>query len=605
MSGLSHEQFIDICRTKFDFGPYLDDCIKYYNDGSFDNFDGMTGEPVKIPESAKHLFSLLKIVSQTELGKNLFQQLDENTKVSFIIDEREKQEAYGYSTNNHLIAITDINRNPFSNATTLMHELTHEVQKQQGGNSRFLPTEQDRFMTNKMMESEARLNTCLATRQILFQMKNEEEINSFIKSMTPQDVEDYMLYKKLLETGASQEDINRQMLQSFYQDTQWNQSYNEQGLNAAGYRMSCDVYLAKNTASPEIVQKQYMKRMGLSEEDAKFFFNPSNISDYPVGQIKQKSEKLITIDENTTLKNIYENNQLVYRAKLNGDKVVSEERIINDITVTKKYNEQGDLLTSIREYTDSDGICHKIYQTKNKEPYEVTSSSNEGILKIATLDGKEIADAKTINQEYSNVMSTFNDILGGKDVNNENIQKAYATIQNDQFNIYEDGLQQVISNAARQHVKNEEISVQKEDTDKSNEEISVQKEDTDKRSEEIILDEMLKEGKLTKEQEDKILEMAILIEQKRIEEKGAHVENNYAEQFIDKLKDSNDFSNEQKDMALNAAIKAENAEKTMPVDRIRQLRGIAPHNNSTGNTKSTKPTPALSSVIQQHAIKNR
>lgn len=85
--------------------------------------------------------------------------------------------------------------------------------------------------------------------------------------------------------------------------------------------------------------------------------------------------------------------------------------------------------------------------------------------------------------------------------------------------------------------------------------------------------------------------------------KGSQVENNHAEQFVDKLKDSNDFSNEQKDVAPNAAIKAENAEKTM-IDRIRQLRGTVAH-KSSGDTKPRKLTRFFSSAMQRLAIKSK
>ena len=64
----------------------------------------------------------------------------------------------------------------------------------------------------------------------------------------------------------------------------------------------------------------------------------------------------------------------------------------------------------------------------------------------------------------------------------------------------------------------------------------------------IILDEMLRAGKLTREQEDKILEMAAFIEQKRLKEKelGITEKKSYAEQFIDRIQDSKDFSEDQR-----------------------------------------------------------
>ena len=56
MSGLTDEEFNEICRTRFSFGKYTELCIKYYDDGDFANFDPYTGEKINIPEDVKYLF---------------------------------------------------------------------------------------------------------------------------------------------------------------------------------------------------------------------------------------------------------------------------------------------------------------------------------------------------------------------------------------------------------------------------------------------------------------------------------------------------------------------------------------------------------------------
>lgn len=603
MSGLTDEEFNEICRTKFSFGKYTESCIKYYDDGDFANFDPYTGEKINIPEDVKYLFSLLKTAAKTDLGKNLLSQLNPDTKIKLIVDASVKKEAYGYSSQNHLIAITDIDRNKECNATTFLHELTHEVQKQQNGNSYFLATEQDRFMTNKMMEAEARLNTAIATAELMKQLKTEEELKDFIYSLGPQQLSDYQLLRQIQLSGASKEETTKQMLQAIYQDKKWSEIYNEQAARAASYKMSEDTYLLKNTKDAATVQTMYMKRLGLQAEDAKYFFNPQFISNYPYGKIKEKTERVVQVDNDYTIKNTYENGELVCQNRYSGDKLLSEERKLGNISIKKSYDDDGKIKLITQEYVDSNNQRHKIFEEEGKEAYKIITDEKGNITKIADLDGKEIADAQQIQDQLLQARKVFNKIASNEEVSNEDLISAYQSVQGNQFRIYDDmyALTKTISLKAKEY----EQSQQKNEEIKTMPEVSVKNEqqETPKRSEEIILDEMLRAGKLTKEQEDKILEMAVFIEQKRLKEKeqGINNETSYAEQFIDKIKDSKDFTEKQKDIALNAAIKAENAEKNSDYNKILELRGVA-HKNSA-QTISKAKTNELSPVLQSK-VKN-
>ena len=603
MSGLTDEEFNEICRTRFSFGKYTESCIKYYDDGDFANFDPYTGEKINIPEDVKYLFSLLKTAAKTDLGKNLLSQLNPDTKIKLIVDASVKKEAYGYSSQNHLIAITDIDRNKECNATTFLHELTHEVQKQQNGNSYFLATEQDRFMTNKMMEAEARLNTAIATAELMKQLKTEEELKDFIYSLGPQQVSDYNLLRQIRLSGASKEETTKQMLQAIYQDKKWSEIYNEQAARAASYKMSEDTYLAKNTKDAATVQTMYMKRLGLQAEDAKYFFDPQFISNYPYGKIKEKTERVIQVDNDYTIKNTYENGELVCQNSYSGDKLLSEERKLGNISIKKSYDDDGKIKLITQEYTDNNNQSHKIFEEKGKEAYEIIQDEKGNITKIADLDGKEIADAQQIQDQLLQARKVFNKIVSNEEVSNEDLISAYQSVQGNQFRMYDGmyALTKTISLKAKEY----EQSQQKNEEIKTMPEVSVKNEqqETPKRSEEIILDEMLRAGKLTKEQEDKILEMAVFIEQKRLKEKeqGINNETSYAEQFIDKIKDSKDFTEKQKDIALNAAIKAENAEKNSDYNKILELRGVA-HKNSAQTISKVK-TNELSPVLQSK-VKN-
>lgn len=77
-------------------------------------------------------------------------------------------------------------------------------------------------------------------------------------------------------------------------------------------------------------------------------------------------------------------------------------------------------------------------------------------------------------------------------------------------------------------------------------------------SEEFILDALLKDGNLSKEQENKLLEISVEIEQQRLNPENK--KGNYAEQFIDKIIKSDILDKKQKVVALNAAIEAEKIE---------------------------------------------
>lgn len=602
MSGLTDEEFNEICRTRFDFGKYTESCIKYYDDGDFANFDPYTGEKINIPEDVKYLFSLLKTAAKTDLGKNLLSQLNPDTKIKLIVDASVKKEAYGYSSQNHLIAITDIDRNKECNATTFLHELTHEVQKQQNGNSYFLATEQDRFMTNKMMEAEARLNTAIATAELMKQLKTEEEFKGFIYSLGPQQLSDYQLLRQIQLSGASKEETTKQMLQAIYQDKKWSEIYNEQAARAASYKMSEDTYLLKNTKDAATVQTMYMKRLGLQAEDAKYFFDPQFISNYPYGKIKEKTERVVQVDNDYTIKNTYENGELVCQNRYSGDKLLSEERKLGNISIKKSYDDDGKIKLITQEYVDSNNQRHKIFEEEGKEAYKIITDEKGNITKIADLDGKEIADAQQIQDQLLQARKVFNKIASNEEVSNEDLISAYQSVQGNQFRIYDDmyALTKTISLKAKEY----EQSQQKNEEIKTMPEVSVKNEqqETPKRSEEIILDEMLRAGKLTKEQEDKILEMAVFIEQKRLKEKeqGINNETSYAEQFIDKIKDSKDFTEKQKDIALNAAIKAENIEKNSDYNKILELRGVA-HKTSTPtilNAKTNELSPVLQSKVK-------
>ncbi len=673
MTGLTEEKFIEILNNNFDLGPY-------YNNGSIAKFDPKTGHPVpeEKREEIKHLVDMMRIAASTNIGKELFGQLNPDVKVTLLVDSSRKSKCYGYSTNNHEIAITDTSCRPRGNAVTFLHELTHEIQRQQGGNSRLLATEQDRFMANKLMEAEARLNTAKACLELNAQVLSEEERMSFYDSLSLQDLKDANVYSSMLRNNVPEEIINSAMLNSFYKDPNWNEDYNKQALMSANYEMSLNKYRAEQSADTKEFQKTYMKRMKLRPEDAEYFFNPENMTSYPKDQIKTKKEATINMDSGCKLNIVTENGQVVQRVLYDkNDRIMSEERVLSEKnTCEKVYDSNGNMKRFINTFTYGDEQL-KTIEENNNVICQVFIKNNE-IKGVYDAENKLIMNEEDINKERSLVHNTFDKIAAGENVDDKTLIDTAKIVVTDEYGIYS-GYQEVksrISACVLQKLstseKSFENSAQVEDfqkvyalmtennlkpidesTDKqiienlskaklvqqetpsqvaqefvnnvpempqpvneqdkqslqsgeilntySNDgnsavqtpQATIIKEEKEfKPSEEVILDALLREGKLTREQEDKILEMATFIEQKRLKEKelGLETQNNYAEQFIDKIAASKDFSEDQKSVALDAAIKADN---------IMRLRGLTPSKTQPTQTKEQKVNNiAMSNIME-------
>lgn len=270
---MSNEEFYDICKNKFMFGAYLGACIKYYN---ADKYEFSSDMKVNIPEDKRYLFMMLCIVAKTSTGENILKQLDGNIKMDFIVDETEKANSKGYSTDNHLIAITNPERDKFCNALTFIHELTHELQKQQGGNSCLLMVKEDRFTVAKMMEAEARINAAKMATDIGILLYNESGKNAcadFRHRLPLRTRTDMIQYCELLQTGMSEEEINREMLKNIYSDENWHRAYKDQLAEAMNYKMSLENYRQSQGKDAEEVKMQYMRRLGLNEKDKEMFFD--------------------------------------------------------------------------------------------------------------------------------------------------------------------------------------------------------------------------------------------------------------------------------------------------------------------------------------------
>ena len=317
-----------------------------------------------------------------------------------------------------------------------MHELTHEIQKQQGGNSRFLATEQDRFMTNKMMEAEARLNTAKAGLELYNQLPMEKREEFFTK-LDRQTRTDMLSYMELSLQRLPEEAINREMLKKFYQDPQWNEGYNQQALYARNYRMTRDQYYLEQSQDTEKVQMAYMERMGLGKEEAAYFFNPDNIACYPRDRVKDKSETMVPIIGcDKKQKVVQENGEVVQKVIYDKDNnILSEERVINDYTTCRKtYDAKGNIDRSITIVSMGD----KQYQTikeKGKFLCEI-EIENGKITGIYDADHKMVMNKEDVEKQSKIVKDTFGKILEGKSVDDQTLLEATSIALKDEYGIY-------------------------------------------------------------------------------------------------------------------------------------------------------------------------
>src|SRR5574344_126093 len=122
---LSPEKINKLMVDVFGFTSYDSESNKLFP------FDPMTGESVS--EEKKFFFDIIKNALETETGKKIFSQIDENQPVN-LIEKKKKKGSYGYRSN-HLIAfcIPGLESPKSEQIATFLHELTHEVQSQKAG----------------------------------------------------------------------------------------------------------------------------------------------------------------------------------------------------------------------------------------------------------------------------------------------------------------------------------------------------------------------------------------------------------------------------------------------------------------------------------------
>lgn len=316
---MSDERFNEILKQKFDFGRY----VELDSDNNVNN----TGQ--EISEEIKKIVKSLKLVSMTECGAELLENLDlkQKIKVTHLEDIKDEKgnikSGLGESTGNYEIIIYDagVNRGEFSLATTLMHELTHEYQKQNGIYSVLCNDHQNAFMMNKLVEADARLKTAEFAielyqhvnkkegedrgKEVVNQMEDEtwRDMNSYA-GLTTEKIYELLEKKEAPNNEEIKKEVRREMLKEIYKDEKWSTGYNEQALRAAdiahkyefgNYNASMMRYrdeLRENHNNPKDIEmfEKMMSQVGLKKEDAEYFANPENISSFPAEEFARRYE---------------------------------------------------------------------------------------------------------------------------------------------------------------------------------------------------------------------------------------------------------------------------------------------------------------------------
>lgn len=461
---MSYDEFLEIVRKKFDLGFSVEDCLRYCEQRENLN----DSENVK---NAAYIFVDLWSISRTPTGEKILRELDPNIKVKLIAKEIKDEERTGYHTLSHEVVV----RKNFINPFTLAHELTHEVQLQQGGESCFLPTEQDRFVVDRMKEAEARLNATSAAYESII-AASPEEADIIKKWVVGSKKADMDKYTELLNSGIPEDEAKRRMLRSFYADVKWNEDYNEQALekvslgssdfifgSSVTYRKGIEEYWVRSSFPLEKVQEAYQKRLGLTKEDMAFFFNPQNIAAYPFDKVKEKTERVEELPDGTSKKYTYEGGELRQVTALAGEKIIWEERSIGGGFLPKKrcrrwHRGKGDVGALIEREDMKGGVIENVKMGgydmlvfKNRTTDGITGIEYVSLL----LNGKNIelnnAAVEEFKKEYASTKSVFKRLKEGKDVSDEDLIKAGVSLEKNALYLYgfEDDLRKVVNEEVR------------------------------------------------------------------------------------------------------------------------------------------------------------
>ena len=468
----------------------------------------------KYPPEVNMTIEAFKIISKTEIGSKLLESLDSNTKVA-IIPLKNGGNTLGASNDYHQILLYDIGKenspahDVLGIASTLLHELEHEKQKQEGLSAPFCDNDRNAFILDKMMEADAKLKQVIFIQE-LKDMAIREGNNNLLKDINNlhPDIVKYANIRQRYER-VSEKVANDMVLRHLFQNEGWNDHYNNQATNNSDF-------------------KNY------SDSMRKYRIEQKLINDMTDDEKFAKMKELI----NTVNDGIFFNPQSRLYNKI--DRFANTERT-ETIVITDENDESIEKLC----------VLSNVKEIKFKE--------GTNALLGGTTDLPEILDVSMYDEVYLHGADVSN-IKELKFKNQEAMLLSLAKIPNDwSGKIICAEEDKILS--AREY--NELINIDKKDKaikERTETIVITDENDEKKTSEERILDAMLDavkfEGEEGAKKEDELIRMATFIAGIRLlsEKNGIKHTKTYAEQFIDLVKESKVFSPTEIDIMLDAGI---------------------------------------------------
>ena len=163
----------------------------------------------------------------------------------------------------------------------LLHELTHTLQMRQGGDGSFVKYPEKKFAYNRLMEAEARLNTIKFMDEAIAKNPN---IN--VKEHLCCDERfELDMYRVLRNQGLCEGELNKRMLDRFYENNYWLRDYHDQStFYSSFYRettnkdeISLEVSYYSNISN---MTDTFCGRLKLSRDDIAKYMDVKNIPDF-------------------------------------------------------------------------------------------------------------------------------------------------------------------------------------------------------------------------------------------------------------------------------------------------------------------------------------
>ena len=409
---MDDNRFQEIAKDVFGMSYY-----DFENQRFFD-VDPQTKLPVS--QEQKDMFFILQEASKTQIFEELIGELPKGTRISCRTSDGVGEDAKAHQLAGNIeFSKSYKDRTLAYNAATLVHELTHVVQHHQKSSSENTLGAKNRFVVNCLQEAEAKFNAeraCfeLFEREHPFAQEFQEETQSvtFFQDMKnrlkkgwnykereedkrryrqfererdeyKQDKEMfgynkvyYSEYKRLKLEGVPDQEIVKQVFESYWRDIDWASDYKRQFCEAT----KTDSHEYAGYEDMKMVLSGFQRRLGLKEEDMPFFLNPENLAGFESSWIEEATQ------ERRTEKYIYDENKIIRQKDIED----------NGNEYHAKYDEEGKKICSLSKM----GAKYRIHIYEFKENGTSFDLMYDGE-KLVRYNGCELSDGKIKKQRIS------------------------------------------------------------------------------------------------------------------------------------------------------------------------------------------------------------